>query len=139
MEIAIKNEMLIPTKSELKEMATQLTEGVANGFDDALRVFGQLSALAEVIEQAKNIVKPMAIAEAEKYEGGGKDVSAYGCDFQVKEAGVKYDYSGNEYWQQLKEARDVADAELKGHETTLRKIGEYSKTSTTTLVVNLRK
>ena len=61
MEIAIKNEMLIPTKSELKEMATQLTEGVASGFDDALRVFGQLSALAEVIEQAKNIVKPMGM------------------------------------------------------------------------------
>ncbi len=131
---------IVPTKAEVAAAAQNVVARVVDGYMNPLLALGKLSALEEVIKQAKDIVKPLALDEAERYERGGRDgFGAYGCEFQVKEVGVKYDYSSNEYWQQLNEAVKVAEAEKKGHEETLKRLGQCAKSSTTSVVVTLHK
>ena len=102
-----------------------------------LLAYAQLTALEEMIKASKERIKESALDEAERY--GTKTIAAYGCEFQVKEAGVKYDYSDNAHWRDLKEAVDLATAELKGHETTLKKMGMCAKSATTVVSVSLAK
>lgn len=140
--ILVLNEQtaVVPSKSEIAEASAKLVERVTEGYMNPLLAYGQLTALEETIKAAKERIKSEALDEAERYEAGGRQLfGAYGCEFQVTEVGVKYDYSQNEYWRQLKEQVDVANAELKGHETTLKGLGQYSKTSTTSVKVVLKK
>ena len=127
----------IPTKVEIQEAATTMVARVTEGYMNPLLALGQLTALEEMIKIAKGSITEAALAEAERYEQ--KNIAAYNCDFQIKEAGVKYDYSGNEYWRHLKEAVDTATAELKGHEATLKALKQCAKSSTTIVQVTLRK
>lgn len=138
--ILTQDVVYIPTKSEIALAAEKLVSQVTEGEMNALLAYGQLAALEQTIKEAKERIAESALAEAERYEGGGKQVfGAYNCEFQVKEAGVKYDYSENEHWRTLKEQVDLANAELKGHETILRKMGMYAKSSKTIVQVNLKK
>ena len=138
--VALNENVGVPNKSEIEVAAKSIVERVEEGYMNPLLAYGQLTALEEMISQAKERVKPLALEEAERYEGGGKQgFGAYGCDFQVTETGVKYDYSENEYWRQLNEAVELAKAELKGHETTLKAMKQFRRTSTTTVKVSLHK
>lgn len=138
--ILTQDVVYIPTKSEIALAAEKLVSNVIEGEMSPLLAYGQLAALEQTIKEAKERIAESALAEAERYEGGGKQVfGAYNCEFQVKEAGVKYDYSENEHWRTLKEQVDLANAELKGHETILRKMGMYAKSSKTIVQVNLKK
>lgn len=138
--ILTQDVIYIPTKSEIALAAEKLVSNVIEGEMSPLLAYGQLAALEQTIKEAKERIAESALAEAERYEGGGKQVfGAYNCEFQVKEAGVKYDYSENEHWRTLKEQVDLANAELKGHETILRKMGMCAKSSKTIVQVNLKK
>lgn len=138
--ILTQDVIYIPTKSEIALAAEKLVSQVTEGEMSPLLAYGQLAALEQTIKEAKERIAESALAEAERYEGGGKQVfGAYNCEFQVKEAGVKYDYSENEHWRTLKEQVDLANAELKGHETILRKMGMCAKSSKTIVQVNLKK
>lgn len=127
----------VPTKAEISVAAVKLVERVDEGYMNPLLAYGQLTALEEVVKAAKERIKEAVLDEAERY--GQKTIDAYGCEYQVKETGVKYDYSQNAHWRDLKETLDVAAAELKGHETTLKQMGLCSKTSTTSVSVTLKK
>lgn len=133
----VLNETILPTKSEIKEMATQLVERVEEGYLNPLLAYGQITALEEMLKQAKGIIKDQALAEAERYES--KTFSCYNMDVQVKETGVKYDYTENQHWRELKEVVDLANAELKGHEEVLKRMGQCAKSSTTSIAITLRK
>ena len=74
---------------------------------------------------------------AEKY--GTKSFSQYGVDFQVREVGVKYDFSDDATWNAMQETKKGLDAEIKGRETALKLAGNCAKSSTTAVVVNFRK
>lgn len=138
--ILTQDVIYIPTKSEIALAAEKLVSQVTEGEMSPLLAYGQLAALEQTIKEAKERIAESALAEAERYEGGGRQVfGAYNCEFQVKEAGVKYDYSENEHWRNLKEQVDLANAELKGHETILRKMGMCAKSSKTIVQVNLKK
>lgn len=138
--VLTQEQIYIPTKSEIALAAEKLVSNVLEGEMNPLLAYGQLAALEQTIKEAREKIAESALAEAERYEGGGRQpFGAYNCEFQVKEAGTKYDYSANAYWVQLKEASDLAQAELKGHETTLRKMGQCSKSSKTIVQVNLKK
>lgn len=131
---------VVPTKADIKEVASNIAERVQGGNINPLLALGQLAAIEEIVKQAKEAIKPAALTEAEKYENGGRVVfGAWNCDYQVKETGVKYDYSDNARWQELKEQKDLADAELKSHEVLLKEMKQYTKTSTTSVQVTLRK
>lgn len=127
----------IPTKKEVTAAAEKFVERVTEGWVNPLLAYGQIIAMQQMLSEAKDLIEESAMNEAEKYEG--KSFSAYGMDVQIKETGVKYDYSANEYWQQLKEMVDAAKADLAGHETTLKKLSQYSKSSKTSLSITLRK
>ncbi len=130
----------VPNKVEIANAATKLVEKVDEGYMSPLLALGQLSALEQVIKTAKDRIADAALAEAEKYEKGGTiPFGAYNCDFQVKESGVKYDFSANAHWQSLKETADLANAELKSHEDLLKRMKQCGKSSKTIVQVTLRK
>ena len=130
----------VPSKGEVATAAAKLVEKVEEGYMDPLLALGQLTALESVIKAAKERIAEPALAAAEKYEKGGTiPFGAYNCDFQVKEAGVKYDYSANAHWQSLKETADLANAELKSHEDLLKRMKQCGKSSKTIVQVTLRK
>lgn len=127
----------VPSKTECAEASVKMVKRVEDGYMNPLLAYAQLTALEEMIKASKERIKESALDEAERY--GTKTIAAYGCEFQVKEAGVKYDYSDNAHWRDLKEAVDLATAELKGHETTLKKMGMCAKSATTVVSVSLAK
>ena len=130
----------VPNKSEIANAATKLVEKVDEGYMSPLLALGQLSALEQVIKTAKERIADAALAEAQTYEKEGTiPFGAYNCDFQVKEAGVKYDFSDNEHWRSLKEANDITAAELKAHEDLLKRMKMCAKSSKTIVQVTLRK
>lgn len=136
---------VVPTKKEVAEATNRIVSIVDEGYTDPLKALAFVSAMADVFTEAKKALTPIAITEAEKYTE--KTISHGGAEFQLKEGGVKYDYSMDAEWCQLKEQADGINALLKGRETTLKnmqksaKDGEVycTKTSTTTLSVTLRK
>lgn len=135
--IKLDEQACVPTKKEITAAAEKFVERVDEGYMNPLLAYGQITAMEQMLKEAKEKVRELALNEAERY--GEKTFSTYGMDIQIKEAGVKYDYSANEYWNQLKETADVANAELKSHEDLLRRLGQCAKSSTTTLSITLRK
>lgn len=130
----------IPTKQEIETASIRLVEKVEEGYMNPLLAYGQLTAMEQAVKAAKDRISNQALTEAQKYEKEGTiPFGAYGCDFQVKESGVKYDFSANDYWRTLKETADLANAELKSHEDLLKRTKQCAKSSKTIVQVTLRK
>ena len=110
---------------------------MADGDQYALETLAKLTFLSEIIDTAMKAIRPMAVDEAEQY--GKQPISVGGVGFQVKEAGVKYDYSHDDEWKELKKRADAAALMLKQCEERLRLAGECSKSSITTVSVTLPK
>lgn len=136
-DLKLSNTALVPNKQTINIAANNLIACVEDGDMSALLAYGQLSALEELVKVAKSRISQYALYEAEKYNE--KSFDAFGMNIQVKEVGVKYDYSDNARWCELKEQCKLADSELKGHETTLKKMGAFHKTSTTSVAITLKK
>lgn len=128
------NELAInqfPTnKTEQSVMAARFAKSIENGEVSPLEAVAKMKSLQEVIalflkdESVSNAV----ITEVEKY-GKGETPSSNGATFQVKEVGVKYDFSecGDIVWNRLKEQADKINEELKNREKYLKTI-KQSKT-----------
>lgn len=130
----------IPTKQEIATASIRLTEKVDEGEMNPLLAYGQLTAIEQAVKAAKERIAEQALSEAQKYEKEGTiPFGVYGCDFQVKESGVKYDFSENAHWRELKEANDITTAELKAHEDLLKRMKMCAKSSKTIVQVTLRK
>lgn len=136
-EIILSEEYRVPSKTEIAKQVEQVTAQVAEGNINPLRAYGLLSALEKVVSEAKKSIVELAITEAEKYPE--KEIGVYGAKFQVKEAGVKYDYSSDPQWRDLQNEIDIIRAEQKGRETVLQSLKMCAKSSTTTLQVTLNK
>lgn len=135
--IVLSREFAIPTKEEIAQQIEKLAMQVEDGEANPLQAFGLLTALEQVIVGAKKRILEPAINEAEKYGKG--QFGAYNADFQVKESGVKYDFSEDGEWKDYQDTIDMVKAQQKGRETVLKAMGMCSKKSTTTLQVTLRK
>lgn len=125
------------TKSNARANAEQIIARVADGFANPLEVMAGLEFIAEVAKQAKDAIKAYALTEAEKYES--KSFGAFGVQWQVKETGVKYDYTGSQRWRELQETIELARAEQKGEEVTMQLAKTAPKTSTTSVICTLNK
>ena len=81
------------TKSEIQSFASNLVQSVINGDMSPLLIQVQLSAFENVIGDVKKnaAFKEAALNEAMRY--GTKSFEAFNANVQVKEVGVKYDYS----------------------------------------------
>lgn len=125
------------TKQNALHMAEIIINQVTEGNVNPLEAMVKLTYLQNIVEAALKAIRPKAVDEADKYPT--KTFSDYGAEFQVKETGIKYDYSGDEEWQQIKLQADGIALELKQCEERLRKFGNVPRTSTTNISVILGK
>lgn len=81
------------TKTEIAILTAQLIETAIGGEESPLRVQVQMSALEQVIKGVKDSkdFKDAVLSEAERY--GTKTFNAFNSNVNIKEVGVKYDYS----------------------------------------------
>lgn len=74
---------------------------VENGITNPLKTYIEFKEIAEYLSDRIEMIKPMAIKEAEKYKGDPNGYCGYVVD--VREMGGKYDYSNIEQIVKLKE------------------------------------
>ena len=144
------------TKTERGEFVTRLVEKLESGEVEPLKAHKQVKCMEDLIKQitANDTYKQYLIDEAGKY---GKSFQLHGAEYQVKEAGTKYDYSQcNDpelatMQQQLDELTEVVKNRQKflqlappeGIEVLEDKTGEVyriyppAKSSTTTVTIKL--
>ncbi|MBT3206921.1 MAG: hypothetical protein HN704_18355 [Bacteroidetes bacterium] len=91
------------TKSQVKQYAILMRIPVLNGEVEPLRFAARISALEQLLKALKSdhLIKDVILQEAEKY--GSKSFEHGNAKFQIKEVGVKYDYTNcmDVDWEQL--------------------------------------
>ena len=139
----------MPVKANIELLANELTEGASSGFVNPLEFLVKIEFLTKVLEQAKKQVKDLALPNLTQPQ------ELFGAKVEVADIGVKYDYSQNEIWQELKEKMQPLEDELKKVEEQIKmatKIGKsivdestgelispVQKTSTTSIKITYRK
>jgi hypothetical protein len=153
MEKAISTLNQLPsTRSQIKIFTAKLKEEILSGNEDVLKFAVMLKSMEEMIENLRKDaeITMNCLAEANKYPKGVFEV--HGAKIQVRESGVKYDYSvcNDSVLNELnKKLKDLTE-EKKKRENTLKNIsgslanpdtGEELyppvKTSSTGIVVTL--
>lgn len=135
--IILSNDYQVPSKSEIAQQVENIVNKVVEGDINAIRAYGLLTALEKLAGDARKQIAEQAIAEAEKYPE--KEIGVYGAKFQIKETGVKYDYTQDGEWQSYQDQLTEIRARQKGREVTLQALKQCAKSSTTTLQVTLGK
>lgn len=135
--VVLSNDYQVPSKAEIALQVQGIVAKVADGDIDPLRAYGLLTALEKLAGDARKQIAEQAINQAAKYPE--KEIGAFGATFQIKEAGVKYDYTSDPQWRDFQNEIDTIRAEQKGRETVLQQLKMCAKSSTTTLQVTLSK
>jgi len=149
MELQLQN--LKPTKSDIKIASDILIQQVDSGEVNPIDAALQLKVLEEFVKDARERLNKYTIDELYKHQGG--KVNIYDAKIETAETGVKYDYSGDSTWAELKAKSDKTTSALKQREDILKKIpsghtlvdenGEASigplKSSTTSYKITLAK
>ena len=118
MELQLQN--LKPTKSDIKIASDILIQQVDNGEVNAIDVALQLKVIEEFVKDARERLNKYTIDELYKHQGG--KVNIYDAKIETAETGVKYDYSGDSTWAELKARSDESTSALKQREDILKKI-----------------
>lgn len=156
MNLTISNLSLFETsKEERQHFAIQVTNNLLEGMADPLKVHLQVKCMEDIIKQltSNTVYKDAVLTEAQKY---GKTFDQHNAKFEIKEMGVKYDYSncGDPIYRELEDKLVVLEAEIKARQIFLKSMPESgqeiliddelvkvyppTKTSTTTVTVNLK-
>ena len=101
METALSTIKLLPfSKQQVSIFSNQLKDSLENGQVDPLELAVYFKAIEETIKQVKETMSKLAVNEAAKY---GKSFQFRGATIDVRENGVKYDYSksGDIDWERL--------------------------------------
>jgi hypothetical protein len=155
-QLTLQNSLLETSKEERSTFINQVIEAISNGQADPLKVHLQVKCTEELVkaltsnEQYREIV----LSEASRY---GRSFEFHNAAFQVKEAGVKYDFSncGDEDLNRMTSELEALQSRIKERQTFLKTIpgkgletltadGELvtlfppSKSSTTTIAVTLK-
>lgn len=141
------------TKSQVNQTAFQIREAVLNGEVDPLDFIEQVTAMEHLFKLLKDdvLIKDVVLSEAEKY---GKSFTKGNSNFNIREVGVKYDYSNcNDFdYEKLKNEQSLINEKIKKREEFLKtiktdmevygsdgvKLMPAIKTSSTSVVVILR-
>ena len=142
------------TKSERQEFAQRVVNGLKEGHSDPLKVHLQVKCMEDLIKQITSHpdYKDLTLDEASKY---GKSFEHYNAKFEVKEMGVKYDYSncGDPIYNRLTEELAELEKKVKDRQAFLKAVQPGTeiliedeviilyppvKTSTTSITVNLK-
>lgn len=143
------------TKSQVSEYKNLIRSSVEKGEVNPLVFLKQVTALEQLVKELKQdvVIKDIILEESEKYNA--KSFSDFGANFQIKEVGVKYDFSqcGDPLWEDLNKQITTLNESKKAVETRLKAIDPYStvysedgvrltppaKSSTTQVVITLNK
>jgi hypothetical protein len=145
------------SKANREELAIQIVEAMDAGNLNPLDIHYQVKAMEDFIKMltSNSRYKDAVLTEGMKH---GKSFEFNGSKMEIKETGVKYDYSkcGDSNWQlledqisELKDKQKAVEAHLKvlpaeGIEIISNETGEVikvyppSKTSTTSIAVTLK-
>lgn len=111
------------TKSSAQDHAIRLCNFVADGHANALDMVTKLSYISDVIERARELLRPHCVDEAMKY-GKGESIVANGAKVELAETGVKYDYSkcGDTAWENFNQQIVSAKESMKTREAFLKSL-----------------
>ena len=142
------------TKSERQDFAQRVVNGLKDGLSDPLKVHLQVKCMEDLIKQITSHpdYKDLTLDEAAKY---GKSFEHYNAKFEIKEMGVKYDYSncGDPIYNRLAEELAELEKKVKDRQAFLKAVQPGTelliedevivlyppiKTSTTSITVNLK-
>ena len=142
------------TKAERQDFAQSVVNGLKEGLSDPLKVHLQVKCMEDLIKQITSHpdYKDLTLDEAAKY---GKSFEHYNAKFEIKEMGVKYDYSncGDPIYNQLAEELAELEKKVKNRQAFLKAVQPGTelliedevivlyppiKTSTTSITVNLK-
>jgi len=84
---------LIASKDLQKDIAQRIIESVKEGEQSALQIAGKIKFITDSLEEASKEIKPLVIEEAQKYDRNESLIVLGGYLVEVKEMGIKYDYS----------------------------------------------
>jgi hypothetical protein len=117
-----------PNKSEIERVATEMVQGIVDGNLQTEKALLTIRAVRMAMESAEDKIKDQVIDELHRRGKEGFDM--YGAKVNLKELGVKYDYTNciDSEWQSL-------DAEIK-RLTELKKEREnFLKSLTKTMTI----
>ena len=142
------------TKAERQDFAQSVINGLKEGNSDPLKVHLQVKCLEDLIKQITTHpeYKDLTLDEATKY---GKSFELHNAKFEIKEMGVKYDYStcGDPVYNDLTQKLAELEKEIKDRQAFLKAVKPGTeiliedevivlyppvKTSTTSITVNLK-
>ena len=142
------------TKAERQDFAQSVVNGLKEGLFDPLKVHLQVKCMEDLIKQITSHpdYKDLTLDEAAKY---GKSFEHYNAKFEIKEMGVKYDYSncGDPIYNRLAEELAELEKKVKDRQAFLKAVQPGTelliedevivlyppvKTSTTSITVNLK-
>jgi hypothetical protein len=155
MNLTVTNLSLFETsKQERQIFAEQITNSLLEGLTDPLKVHLQVKCMEDFIKQitSNSVYKDLIVTEAIKY---GKTFEHHNAKFEIKEAGVKYDFQNcnDPILKELEDKFSILDTEVKERQKFLKSIKESVevligdeivtlyppvKTSTTSVTVNLK-
>lgn len=143
------------SKTERQEFAQSVINNAKEGLLNPLKLHLQVKCLEDLIKQITShpSYRELTLDEAYKY---GKTFEHYNAKFEIKEMGVKYDYSvcNDPVYNSLKIELEALQEKIKAREMVLKSISPQglqtliedevvtlyppNKTSTTTISVNLK-
>jgi hypothetical protein len=153
--LTIQNTLLETSKIERSNFVSQVIEALENGEANPLHVHLQVKCTEELIKGilSNDRYKELTVSEAEKH---GKSFEFHNAGFQLKETGVKYDFTScnDEIWNELNSQIEALEKVKKDREKFLKTIsgslevitkhGEVvnisppAKSSTTSIAVTLK-
>ena len=112
------------TKESIKEQSLALLNDIDEGHMHPLQVAAQFKFIEDVITNVKEELRQRVIAEQDKY--GKEKMTYHGATFDIKEAGVKYDYSQCQdvIWDDLRKQLDALNEQIKEREAFLKTLKE---------------
>lgn len=142
------------TKAERQDFAQSVVNSLKEGNSDPLKVHLQVKCLEDLIKQITTHpeYKELTLDEANKY---GKSFDLHNAKFEIKEMGVKYDYSncGDPIYDELLQKLVSLEKDIKDRQAFLKAVKPGTeiliedevivlyppvKTSTTSITVNLK-
>lgn len=108
---------ITPSKKAVADLAQNIAEGVKEGALNPIDTAIHLNAVKQVCEDALKLIVDPVLESLEK----GK-VEKWGCKIEQAEVGVKYDYSQNPSWVELKNREEKIAAKRKELEDLLKHI-----------------
>lgn len=120
------------TKEERLLFSSQLVEKLQDGYIDPLTLHLQVKCMEDVVKQiTSNSIYKKSIVDAAELQGQ-KSFDFHNAKFEIKETGVKYDFSkcNDAVYEAMLTQQVELDAKIKARETMLKSVSQKGMTIT---------